>query len=430
MNDHRFTLEPYHGPSTRHRCPACQTEWKFARYIDTATNQHIDSSVGRCDRENQCGYHMKPRQFFEQNPWRNDGTTMPVVMAKPRPVIQPPKKITVVPVDIFKRTLADYGTNNFIQFLSMVFPKDAVNKVIEAYFIGTFNKAWWGTGSVVFWQIDSANRIRAGKVMQYNPETGKRLKNPERDFITWIHKVEKIRDYELSQCFFGEHLLKNSTKPVAIVESEKTAIISSLFHPEFIWLACGQLNGLNATKATVLAGRKVVLFPDVKGYEKWKAIAKELSSITTITVSDFLERNATDAERADGCDLADYLLKLPKPSREPEPVEINKPEPVWVDPVWGDRMNDLGHFFLMVDDPRPRDARCEIYRLHRIAERIFQPGQSYLKEWMVKKIVKSTGLSFEQSRKAFSIFLDGGAIFNVPETEFFKFNSLFNSTLQ
>lgn len=333
MSEHRYTLEPYRGPSTRHRCPACQAERKFARYIDTDKNRHIDPSVGRCDRENQCGYHLKPRQFFEQNPWRNDGNQMPVVLPKPRPTVEPPKKITPVPLDVFKRTLNGYGANQFIQFLSKVFPKDVVNGIIEGYFIGTSNKPW--PGSVVFWQIDSANRVRAGKVMQYNPETGKRLKNPNRDFITWIHKVESLPDYQLNQCFFGEHLLKNSTKPVAIVESEKTAVIASVHFPEFVWLACGQLNGLNPTKARVLEGRKVVLFPDVNGYEKWKAVADKLSNITNITVSDYLERHASPKERADGCDLADYLLRNPKaikPGRKPNPpspptIEANNHRP-------------------------------------------------------------------------------------------------------
>lgn len=308
MSEHRYTLEPYRGPSTRHRCPECQKDRKFARYINSSTGQHIDPSVGRCDRENQCGYHLKPRQFFEQNPWRNDAKQTPVGLPMPKQMIERIKKITPVPLDVLERTLGGgYAGNNFIQFLSAHYPKDVVNRAIEKYYIGTSNKPW--VGSVVFWQIDYMNRIRAGKVMQYNPATGKRLKNPYRDFITWIHKVEDLPKYELSQCFFGEHLLKNSTKPVAIVESEKTAVIASVHFPEFVWLACGQLNGLNPTKARVLEGRKVVLFPDVNGYEKWLAKAKELSSITTITVSDYLEKHASPKERADGCDLADYLLR-------------------------------------------------------------------------------------------------------------------------
>jgi hypothetical protein len=49
----------------------------------------------------------------------------------------------------------------------------------------------------------------------------------------------KLPAFQLSQCLFGEHLLKDTETPVAIVESEKTAIIASCYYPEFIWLACG-----------------------------------------------------------------------------------------------------------------------------------------------------------------------------------------------
>ncbi len=96
---------------------------------------------------------------------------------------------------------------------------------------------------------------------------------------------------------------------MAIVESEKTAIIASAFMPDFIWLATGSLNNLSADKCAVLKGRKVVLFPDLNAFDKWSAKAKELAHITSFLVSDLLERNASDAERRDGLDIADYLLK-------------------------------------------------------------------------------------------------------------------------
>ena len=47
--------------------------------------------------------------------------------------------------------------------------------------------------------------------MQYNPETGKRMKH-QSGAIDWVHnKLKKSRqlleDFNLQQCFFGEHLL-------------------------------------------------------------------------------------------------------------------------------------------------------------------------------------------------------------------------------
>ena len=109
---------------------------------------------------------------------------------------------------------------------------------------------------------------------------------------------------------FGEHLLQDKTKPVAIVESEKTAVIASVYLPRFIWLAVGSLTNLNAEKCSVLKGRSVILFPDLNGFEKWNTKAKELSHIARITVSDLLERKATETERKQGLDLADYLIRF------------------------------------------------------------------------------------------------------------------------
>lgn len=42
--------------------------------------------------------------------------------------------------------------------------------------------------------------------MLYNPTTGKRIKEPY-NHVTWVHSVLHKEDYNLKQCFFGEHLL-------------------------------------------------------------------------------------------------------------------------------------------------------------------------------------------------------------------------------
>jgi len=63
----------------------------------------------------------------------------------------------------------------------------------------------------------------------------------------WVHnKLKKSRElpenFNLLQCFFGEHLLKiYPYKYVAIAESEKSAIIANMIMPELIWLAAGNL---------------------------------------------------------------------------------------------------------------------------------------------------------------------------------------------
>ena len=55
-------------------------------------------------------------------------------------------------------------------------------------------------------------------------------------------------NWELTQCLFGEHLLSaidEKQKTVALVESEKTAIIASCIMPKYIWLATGGKSQFN-----------------------------------------------------------------------------------------------------------------------------------------------------------------------------------------
>lgn len=305
MNDHRYILEPYRGMNTRYRCPICQQRDKtFSLYIDTETGEHIAPSVGRCNRESNCGYHYTPRQYFQDNRISFDTSKRNEYRLKT--AITVPKPVSFIPVKVFTAGLKGYKTNNFVKYLIDLFGIEVSYRVCGEYFIGT-SRHW--PGATVFWQIDTKGKIRTGKIMLYSPTTGKRVKDPF-NHITWVHKALKQPDFELKQCLFGEHLLQDKTKPVAIVESEKTAIIASVYLPRFIWLAVGSLTNLNTERFSVLYGRTVILFPDLNGFEKWNDNAKEFSHIARISVSDLLERKATEKERKQGLDLADYLVRF------------------------------------------------------------------------------------------------------------------------
>lgn len=152
--------------------------------------------------------------------------------------------------------------------------------------------------------------------MQYNPLTGNRIKH-QSGAIDWVHnKLKKVgnlpQDFNLQQCFFGEHLLTlYPDKPVAIVESEKSAIIASAILPDFIWLAAGNLNGLSTEKAKVLRGRNVTFCPDLGAYDKWRIKAAEIkkSMNCEIKVSNLIEELASEQQRLEGLDIADYIVE-------------------------------------------------------------------------------------------------------------------------
>jgi len=304
MIEHRYILEPYKGMNTRYRCPSCQQRDKtFSLYIDTQTGEHIHPTVGRCNRESNCGHHYTPKQYFQDNNISFD-TPQPKV-GKYRPVALLQKPVSFIPVEVFKASLKGHETNHFVQFLINQFGVKVASKLVSRYFIAT-SKHW--NGATVFWQIDTQGKVRTGKIMLYSPATGKRVKEPF-NHINWAHKALKQPEFELRQCLFGTHLLIDKTKPVAIVESEKTAVIASVYLPQFVWVAVGSLTNLNAEKCSILKGRTVTLFPDLNCFDKWSNKAKELSHLTAFTVSDLLERKASEAEKKQGLDLVDYLIK-------------------------------------------------------------------------------------------------------------------------
>ena len=305
MREHKYILEPYKGMNTRYCCPTCQQRDKtFSLYIDTETGEHIHPSVGRCNRESNCGHHYTPKQYFQDNNISFD-TPQKKAYIKHKVVTPQQKPVSFIPVEVFKKSLQHHSENNFVKFLIDLFGDEVASQLVSRYFIAT-SKHW--NGATVFWQIDTQGKVRTGKIMLYSPTTGKRIKEPF-NHINWVHSLLKQPLFELRQCLFGEHLLIDKTKPVAIVESEKTAVIASVYLPQFLWVAVGSLTNLNAEKCSILKGRTVTLFPDLNGFEKWSSKAKELSHIANFTISDLLERKATEAEKKQGYDFADYLIK-------------------------------------------------------------------------------------------------------------------------
>jgi len=370
MTEHKYVLEPYNGMNTRYRCPSvnCGKDKTFSLYIDTETGEHINPSVGRCNRESNCGYHYTPKQYFQDN---NISFDTPEPKAyKPRPVTPQPKPVSFIPVEVFKASLKGHETNHFVNFLITLFKVDVASELVSRYFIAT-SKHW--NGATVFWQIDTHGKVRTGKIMLYSPTTGKRIKEPF-NHIHWAHKAIKRPEFELRQCLFGEHLLIDKTKPVAIVESEKTAVIASVYLPQFIWIAVGSLTNLNAEKCSVLKGRSVTLFPDLNGFDKWSSKAKELSHLANFTVSDLLERKATEAEKKQGFDLADYLIKfdykafaIPEPEAPPAVQTFVEVKPF--------EQPETIYYFSEPEQPKPENWEQDITELENYFAVITLPTQ-------------------------------------------------------
>ena len=229
---------------------------------------------------------------------------------KPKQVSQP---IGYIPPDYVEKSKSVHS--NFFRFISSLLAsyygskaKEVLKRLLEEYRLGATRD-----GAVIFWQIDRNNRVRTGKVIQYNPEDGHRIKGGQTSAVNWIHSILKKQqvlpeEWQLSQCLFGEHLLGgNPDKVVVLVESEKSAVIGSAIFPGYVWLATGGKSQLREEKLRVLTGRTVLLFPDADGYAEWKQRAGSMNFCKAI-VSDIIEKNATPKQKADHIDIADWII--------------------------------------------------------------------------------------------------------------------------
>ena len=248
-----------------------------------------------------------------------DGDDVPDIrLLKPTPATPPPP--SYIPKELLIKCFS--YRSKFVEFLCGLFDIKTIERVAADYYLGATKSR-----DVIFWQVDVERRIRTGKIMSYDSETGHRI---HCDGATnWIHSLLKKQglidgEFNLQQCLFGEHLLqKYPDKTVIIVEAEKTAVIGAAVFPNYIWLATGGKYGINADKMKVLGGRKVLLYPDTdttgETYNYWKEKASELNDCHCI-VSDYLERTATKAERIRKIDIADRLCR----ELESEPQRISE----------------------------------------------------------------------------------------------------------
>jgi hypothetical protein len=267
-------------------CPNCGKR-TFVRFVETESGKYLAENFGRCDRESECRYYVHPvneKMYFR---------------AFKTPEIIPTSYISS---EIMCKTENNYEENNFVKFLLKHFDVKQVGRALELYHIGT-SKKW--NGACVFWQVDNHNKIRTGKIMLYDKSNGKRIKEPY-NHVNWSHKVLKIDDFNLKQCLFGLHRIKiELIKPIAIVESEKTAIIMSIVVPDFLWMATGSKANLKEEFLKPLRNRKIILHPDYGEFEDWQKLVSSLKDKGyKIAISDLLEK----MQLKKGYDLADYYL--------------------------------------------------------------------------------------------------------------------------
>lgn len=279
---YRFSLDK---SSKKFICPNCQKK-TFVKYFDYEVNVYLEFNYGRCDRESKCKYHKIPEG-------KNHTISNIEVVKK--------TKSSINKIEVSKHG-REFKQNNFIQFLKTHFTHDQIKETILKYLIGT--SSHWN-GATVFWQIDNSGKVCTGKVMLFDIYSGKRIKKPY-PHINWMHKILKLYDFELQQCLFGLHLIKEyNGESIAIVESEKTAIMMSMFVPEYLWLATGSKKNFKIDMLSPIKNFKIIAFPDKSEFNDWSIITNELTKFGfKIKCSRIIE----DKDVENGYDLADHYL--------------------------------------------------------------------------------------------------------------------------
>jgi len=240
--------------------PCCNRSNGDGKYINFIG---MDNQYGYC---HSCGKLSLPKTLYQDEKgekyiWNENikefekvegiGMVNPI-RADQKPVDQTKKiELRYINPKYVKESILSKPENNLSKYIREIYGDVKTEKVINLYYLGTDP-----SGCTLFWYVDKNMMVRKAKAIKYDvmgKRTGK-IRSPY------------LNDNGYKACLFGEHLLKFGDKVkdiFVLVESEKTAIISSIILPEYWWLAYGGINGLTKDKMEVLEGYRVLIIPDM-----------------------------------------------------------------------------------------------------------------------------------------------------------------------
>lgn len=292
----RFTTQ-------RHPCPSCKSSRGFAPVL-TETGG-LDLTSGKC---HACGAFITPKSSRSSS--RPSQWTPP-----PSPE---PTPLSADAVKMLQRlhatTTADHvrDGNGLASYLIALSPKfvDALRR----YDVGTDS-----AGRAVFWHRDESGQLLTAKSVPYTHTTGKRDKADALPAAFGVYdgptfvSLSSSKGYA-SPCLFGVHLLDDDlTRPVLLVESEKSAVIASVFLPDFVCLASGGATGMTRDKAKALTGRDVMIVGDRdesgrKGAAKAADILQSVGARPRHEVDGVPLCDLFMTDGGEGYDVADFYL--------------------------------------------------------------------------------------------------------------------------
>lgn len=278
-------------------------------------------------------------------------THTPLIEADRQRQAPTPRRTTVcrqrpqlAPVSISPRMLHTYAQrwrdSALAQWLLRYFSPIDVETVMRRYLIGASNHY---PGAVVLPYVGADGICIDAKIMAYDPMTGRRKTaaplyvrqdgTPAHQTFAlavmlsqWIKQGKYPAGTDTSDIrrpwrAFGSHLLAlYPDAPVAVVESEKSALICSMAWPDYVWLAVGGKSYLTAERLSDCRGRKIVLYPDRYSYadvtkcgnviKGWITLGRELADRGyNVSVAQWADAYPPRPDGTGEDDIADIILR-------------------------------------------------------------------------------------------------------------------------
>ena len=238
-------------------CNKSNRDGKYVNFMGMADKYGFCHSCGKLslppsEYQDENGVRYKWNENIKGFEKINDIGMNNQTITKQKPVVTTEKiELKYIDPSLVKESTQHQPENNLLAYIRKTYGDKKTDRIINLYYLGTDP-----AGYTLFWNIDKNLMVRKAKAIKYD-SIGKR--------------TSKIRSPYLNEngykaCLFGEHLLKFGDKEkdvFVLVESEKTAIISSIILPEYWWLAYGGINGLTSDKIKVLKGYRILIIPDM-----------------------------------------------------------------------------------------------------------------------------------------------------------------------
>ena len=140
-----------------------------------------------------------------------------------------------------------------------------IDDLVMRYRLGATSKTMIEHFGTVLPRINKKGMIVGGSVIYYNTEDGTMLQKDE--LVAHLYSWYAFDYYTDPNVFFGEHLCRD--RQTVVVQEEKTALLGTLAHPNYDWLAVGVGNNLTDAMMRKFIGRQVILFPDDFCFDYW-----------------------------------------------------------------------------------------------------------------------------------------------------------------